>query len=62
MERQTNENGRIDRRKGDPRIGRLEGAGKGKPRSYASISAGAPPAAQVGLAPWRRSDQKFFNQ
>lgn len=38
MKRQTDGNGRRDRRRGDPRIGRPEGAGKGKPGSCASIS------------------------
>lgn len=38
MERQTDGKGRRDRGRGDPRIGRLEGAGKGKLGSCASIS------------------------
>lgn len=37
MERQTDRNGRKEGRRGDPRTGRLEGAGKGKPGSSASI-------------------------
>lgn len=36
MERQTDGNGRRDGGRADPRIGRLEGAGKGKPGSCAS--------------------------